>query len=495
MICISIAQESRRLALVDMHNAADQCDLLLVRLDRFDKAADIKELIAHKPKPVIIACRRLQDGGAWEGSEQDRLTLLRQAIISKADYVEIEHDVADQIRPFPGCKRVISYTNLRETPADIADIYNECRQMKPDVIKLTTMTQTPEEAWPLVQILARAGEPTVVVGLGKPGLMLAMLGRKIGAPWVDAALEKGMETYPGQPTVRELEEIYRYREIEKGTRFIGVTAFDESAYATVAALNAAFAHLKLPARCLPLGVGELDVFRKVMNAAKLAAVVVDEAHRSQTLDLADDIEPLAKDAASADLLLHKDGRWHAYNMLSRAAIAALERTLQARHPEDDKPLHGRMVMIVGTNANAATMAFAVKKRGGVPIIAGRDRDAAHALAHEHECRFVQFEALYSTTHEILIVCSEEKTRPKSGFGEEAGIHPGYLKPSYTVMDLTHVARKSKLLLEAQSRGCPVVTPRQILLDMLLLQLKLISGKDAPREVLADAVNLALGEEE
>ena len=78
-----------------MHNAAGQCDLIEVRLDRFDKAADIKELIAHKPKPIIMSCRRTRDGGNWTGSEAERLTLLRQCVIDKADYVEIELDVAD----------------------------------------------------------------------------------------------------------------------------------------------------------------------------------------------------------------------------------------------------------------------------------------------------------------------------------------------------------------------------------------------------------------
>ena len=42
-------------------------------------------------------------------------------------------------------------------------------------------------------ILARPAVPTVVVGLGKPGVMLTVLGRKIGAPWTYAALERGME--------------------------------------------------------------------------------------------------------------------------------------------------------------------------------------------------------------------------------------------------------------------------------------------------------------
>jgi len=256
-------------------------------------------------------------------------------------------------------------------------------------------------------------------------------------------------------------------------------------------LNAALAHLKLPARCLPLGVGDLGIFRKVMEATKLAAVVVDPEHRQQLLEVAEDVEPLAQDATSADLLLHKDGKWRGYNTLSRAALTALEHSLQAKHP-GDKPLHDRMVVIVGTNTAAATMAMVVKKRGGVPIIAGRDREAAHDIAQKNECRFVPFEALYSTAHEVLIVCSEERIKNKHG--EEMGIHPGYLKPGFTVLDLTSVAQASKFLHEARDRGCAVVTPRQILLDMLLLQLKLIAGKEVPREVLVEGVNRALGEE-
>src|SRR5262249_30312456 len=112
MICITIAQKSRRLALADLLNAARMGDMVEVRLDGFEKAPDFGDLRAAARKPIILSCRRPCDGGFWEGSEEDRLALLRQGIISKADYVEIELDVADQIRPYPGVQRVISYTNF-----------------------------------------------------------------------------------------------------------------------------------------------------------------------------------------------------------------------------------------------------------------------------------------------------------------------------------------------------------------------------------------------
>src|SRR5207253_3018724 len=320
---------------------------LEIRLDRVGMAPELGELLATKPKPAIMTCRRARDGGSWDGTEEERLALLRQCIVSKADYVEIELDVADQIRKFPPAKRVIAYTNLHETPADIADIYAQAQTKGPDVIKLVTAASTPEEAWPLVQVLAKSPVPTVVAGLGKPGVMLTVLGKKIGAPWTYAALERGMEAYPGQPTVHDLESVYHYRAIERSTRFIGVTGFGARETIAVAGLNAALAHLSLNARCLPLSVGNMRLFRKILEAVKLAS---------------------------------------------------------------------------------------------------HDRNAVRDLAQALECRHVLFEAICTTMHDVLVVCDDEKDhKARSG---EGGVHPGYLRPGMTVLDLTAAFAASPLLREA-----------------------------------------------
>jgi 3-dehydroquinate dehydratase/shikimate dehydrogenase len=481
MICISIAQESRRLALADMLNAARQCDLLEVRLDRFGKAPEVGEMLAVKPKPVIMTCRRPRDGGLWDGSEEERLAILRQCIISKADYIEIELDVADQIRKFPPAQRVISYTNRHETPANIVEIYAQAQTKSPDVIKLTTLARTPEEAWPLVQILARAPVPTVVVGLGKPGVMLSVLGAKIGAPWTYAALERGMEAYPDQPTVGDLENVYHYRSIHRSTRLIGVTGFGERERATVAALNAAFAHLQLPARCLPLGVGNVRLFGKVIEAVKLAGAVIDAEHRQAILQIATEREPSSARTGAADLILHRDNKWHAADTLIPATVNALEAAIKARSGSEH-PLAGRMVLLAGANDLARIMARELKQRGSILIFAAHDRDAVQRRAQELKCRFVPFESLYTTIHDVLIVC------------DDSTIHPGYLKAGMTVLDLTAPLQKSPLLREAEARGCGVVTPRQLWLEQVALQTHLLTSKDVPRQLLAEAASWLTEEE-
>ena len=496
MMCISIMQESRKLALVDMLNASRQCDLLELRLDKFEKSADIKDFIAKKPRPLIMTCRRTKDGGFWEGSEAERLALLRQCIIDKADYVEIELDVADQVRPYPGCQRVISYTNMAETPTDIQEIYDECLTKKPDVVKLVCKAATPDEAWPLIQIVAKASVPTVVVGLGKPGIMLTLLGKRIGAPWTYAALERGLETYPGQPTIQDLQRVYHYSAIGKGVRFIGVTGFTPREYAICAVLNAGLAAATAPARCLPLGVGSLALLRKVMDAIRLGAVVVDPDHQVPLTAFAQNLERLAEHTGAVDLLLHEpDKSWRGHYIVGRAALLALEKLLNEKH-HSDHPLQGRMTLILGTNGPAHAMAYGVQKRGGVPIIVSRDTEAAQRLAQQFKCRYVPFAAIYSTSHDVLIVCEQEEgpTTVKPGLKPtDSGLHPSILKSTAPLLDMTTMPWASPLAKEAQMRGVPVVDNRRIFIEQMELTLKLLMGKEVDPEVIESTLRAVIGE--
>jgi 3-dehydroquinate dehydratase/shikimate dehydrogenase len=482
MICISLALESRRMVLADMLTAARQGDLLEVRLDRFLKAPDVGELLGARRKPIILSCRRRQDGGEWDGSEEERLALLRQCAVSKGDYVEVELDVADAVRKVPPAKRVVSYTNLRETPPDIADIYAEALTKDPDVVNLVTPARTPEEAWPLLRVLAKPAVPTVVVGLGSSGIMLSVFGKKIGSPWTYAALGKGMETYPGQPTVHELNEVYHYPAVGRSTRLIGVTGFGRREYAAVALLNAALAHHGLPARCLPLGVGDLALFRRVMDAVHLGGVVVDPEHQPAFLEIATELDATAEETRAVDLLVPRDDGWRGCDTLDKAALDALEAALRVRSPVDE-PLRGRLVTVVGANGTARAVAAAVKRRGGLLTLASHDHDAAERIARDLECRPIRFEALYTNAQDILVVCDEEsaggKARRRSDW---SGIHPGYLRPGMTVMDLTGAGVTTSLLREAEALGCGVIPPTQVLLQQVAAQARLLTGKDTPAEV-------------
>jgi 3-dehydroquinate dehydratase/shikimate dehydrogenase len=327
--------------------------------------------------------------------------------------------------------------------------------------------------------------PTVVVGLGRAGIMLAILGQRLAAPWIYAALERGMEAYPGQPTIDDLTTIYRYRDIQKSTRFVGVTGFGEREVITTAALNAVFAQEQSAYRCLPMGVGDLKVFRKVMDAAKLGAVVVDADHQHDILSVGAEAHGAARTTQAADVLIHKGDAWHALDTAALSRLEALRHVVVQKFPGDN-PFKGRIVVIVGLNAAARGLAAELQRQGANTVIASHRKKAGFALAQELGCRFVQFEALYSTLHDVLVVCEEEKPEDASKPGG-AGIHAGYLKPGMIVMDLTAAARKSPLLADAELRGCLIVAPRELLLQQIDQQARTLTGKPPDRKILEDAI--------
>ena len=115
-----------------------------MRLDFLARAPDLKRLLQDKPCPLVATARRKQDGGRWAGTEEARRMLLRQAIVGGFDWVDLETDIAGEIRRFKDVKRIISYHNLEEVPNDLEQIYKVMCDQDPDVVKIAVTAQQPQ---------------------------------------------------------------------------------------------------------------------------------------------------------------------------------------------------------------------------------------------------------------------------------------------------------------------------------------------------------------
>jgi 3-dehydroquinate dehydratase/shikimate dehydrogenase len=216
---------------------------------------------------------------------------------------------------------------------------------------------------------------------------------------------------------------------------------------------------------------------------KLPCALIDEENRERIVEIASELDPAAKQARAADAIVHQSEKWHGFYLLDRAAAAALEAVLKARSGSG-QPLQGRTVMLAGITPLTRLLAERIQKRGGILILAGRDREATQKLAGELGCRYVLFEALYSTLHDVLILDEEPAG---DGRSRDSGLRASYLKSGMSVMDLTASLESSPLLREAKKRGCGVVEPRQVLFEHVIRGFKLISGKEPPRERLQEVL--------
>ena len=480
MICISVTPESRQLAKVDIYNAANQCDLVEVCLDRLHKEPDVKEMISGAKKPILVSCRHPEEGGHFDGTEDERMALLRQAILAEPAYIELDPVTAQKIPRFGKTQRVISFASQTRPLGNIEESFDEAVRCKADVIKFTWPTETLETAWPLLAVVSqKRALPVVGLALGRSGLTFSLLGRKYGSPWIYAALEKGMEAFPGQPTVGELDNIYRWRQVDAKTRFIGIAGAGVAEVATSKILNAAFDTLNMNTRCLPLDFKSLEQLPKMLDILKIPAVIATPSMGRQLMGLSVKGDEISTQAKLCDVVIKQADGWQAHNLIWKPALRALESAIGRKSPED-RPLDRKNVMILGSGGLAISLAHGIKKRNGLVSIAAGDEVEAQKIAQSADIRYVPAAKVYDTLVDVVVV-----TVPNMDYGtKKSPINPSMLRQGMTLMDLSELPDESPLVEEAKMRGCKVVEPSEVFADYIGGLFKSLTGQELPPEAFA-----------
>src|SRR4051794_26882101 len=164
LICAVIGRTRHRMITAELQEAAKRgARLIEIRLDYLAKAPDFKRLLENRPCPIIATFRRPDDGGRWKGTEEQRQMLIRQAVVDGFDYVDIEEDIAPKIRRFGKVKRIISYHNFKETPADLEERYKKMCELDADVVKIAVTPQKLSDNLRVLRLLNEAPKPTVVL--------------------------------------------------------------------------------------------------------------------------------------------------------------------------------------------------------------------------------------------------------------------------------------------------------------------------------------------
>ncbi|MEO1979385.1 MAG: type I 3-dehydroquinate dehydratase, partial [Fuerstiella sp.] len=255
MICVSLGRR-RHSALKQAHRdlAKLNPELVELRVDWIMSRLNVARLLKKRPTPVIVTCRREQDKGRWDGTEEQRLAVLREAIIGGAEYVDIEEDVAKSIPRYGDTKRLISYHNFEETPAKLSDIYQRMTECDPDIIKIVTMANRPADNVRVLELIKSASVPTVAFCMGDLGMVSRILCGRMGAPFTYAGYSRAGEMAPGQLLWDDMRDFYRYDSITPDTKVFGVIG-DPIAHSLSPLLhNSAFQEVDFDGVYLPLRI-------------------------------------------------------------------------------------------------------------------------------------------------------------------------------------------------------------------------------------------------
>ena len=188
-------------------------DYYEVRIDLIGTAW--REVAGRLRRPWIATNRRREEGGAWQGSEDDRIDELLAALELGAAIVDIELAAPG----LPNLLRrgkaralyLVSYHNMERTPPldELQGIVARMKAAGADLCKVVTNARSFGDNLTMLQLIrAFPGLDMVAFAMGEAGKLSRVLSPLAGAFFTFASASAGTESAPGQVTAAELRALY-----------------------------------------------------------------------------------------------------------------------------------------------------------------------------------------------------------------------------------------------------------------------------------------------
>lgn len=217
-ICVVVTGKNREEFLDNLEKIQRVADLVELRVDYIEGFSinDI-DLIKNKIyRKAIFTCRKKEEGGFYNGSEQERAAILKKAMGLGFEYVDIELAAVVNFQSNNTdlnnrSKIILSYHNFNNTPAisELEVIKKEMKRYSPDIMKYATLVRDARDIKTLFTFLLdkQAGEEMIVVGMGGKGRMSRVVAPLLGSYLTYASTDYS-ESATGQIGINELKKLY-----------------------------------------------------------------------------------------------------------------------------------------------------------------------------------------------------------------------------------------------------------------------------------------------
>lgn len=216
-ICVPVTGLNLGEFLENLNMIEKFCDFVELRVDYIEdlKIEDVDVIASEVKMESIFTCRKKNEGGKFEGSEEERLKILEKALGKNFDHVDIELSSIDQINLSERSnqtKIICSYHNFDKTSEykDLESVVNQIRDKDIDILKIAMMSNNEEDNNKLLKLFLNKvkDEEMIVLGMGEAGKITRILLPLLGGYLTYASIG-GRETASGQIDIEELKNIYK----------------------------------------------------------------------------------------------------------------------------------------------------------------------------------------------------------------------------------------------------------------------------------------------
>ncbi len=497
-LAIPIKVEDFEQAKRDVCRAIDHnAELLELRFDYLAEwdpqiIRDIVKMALACSRPVVATCRVKAEGGAFTGSEEQRLKILALAAESGANYVDVElSSIGDGELPGQSAGRIISNHDFYGLPKDLARRVALIKEKGVGVLKIAYKAQKITDSFAALDILNQE-KGSIAIAMGAEGVITRLAARKLDALLTFVSLDDESVTASGQVTVNEMCNVYRWDKIDAYTQLFGVIGRPVGHSMSPVIHNTAFSYSGFNGLYIPLLVADdKDVFNNFIDGVRrrpwldMRGFSVTIPHKRNAIEYVKSVngylEPLAERIGAVNtLILDSNEGIGGYNTDYAGAMEAITETLDIERRE----LDGVSVAIVGAGGVARALAAGFTDVGAKVTIYNRTIEKARALAEEFGCEVCPLERLSQLDARILINCTSVGMHPNR---DETPVPAELLKRDMVVFDTVYNPAETLLLKNARQAGAQVIDGVTMFVNQAALQFEMFTNSVAPRHLMRQTV--------
>jgi 3-dehydroquinate dehydratase/shikimate dehydrogenase len=467
---------------------ADTTAQLRARRDEMSRVADVIELrldtvadpdvagaLAGRSRPVIVTCRAAWEGGAFRGSEDERLAILEAAFQQGADWVDLEF-AAWTRAPWGarGERLIVSHHDFAGVPADLADRHRAMAATGAAVVKLAVTAGRLSDCVPLLGLRVGAPQRQVLIGMGAAGLPTRLLPARFASAWSYA----GGGVAPGQVPAARMREEFRFGEVSAAAEIYGLVANPVGHSVSPAMHNAAHRALGRDALYIPLQAADAADVIAFGEAIGLTGASVTVPFKVDLVPYCE-LSRAARRAGALNTLIRHDGRWTGDNTDMDGLLAPLSARLA---------LPGARVIVLGAGGAARAAAAALVDAGAKVTVCARRSSAAAVVAAHAGCDSAPMPPA-AGSWDVLVNATSAGMHPH---GDESP-WPDATFDGALVYDLVYNPRETRLLREARAAGCGTLDGLPMLVAQAERQFELWTGTPPPPGVMEAAADTRLRE--
>ena len=464
-------------------------------------------LIRDTPMPCILTCRMVEEGGHFGGDESDRVGLVESLVKAgiAPKYIDIEsvawrrdrdlRMAVGRLLAVNECGLVLSTHDFEGRPDDLARQLDVMwAEDDAAVVKVAWMARSIRDSLEAMELLGEAAGPMIVLCMGRFGVMSRVLAGKFGGLLTFASLGEEHTTAPGQLTVQQLRELYRFDSLSSSTSVFGILGDPVEHSLSPLLHNTGFDQTQFDGVMVPMPVIEgWESFKASLACMldqpsfNLSGLAVTSPHKENLARFVEEsggtLTPMVHRCGSANtLVVLPDGSLVADNTDTEGVVGPLRQVMT---------LKGARVAMLGAGGAARAAAIGLLLEGADIVVFNRSEERARALVDDVKDRMEttvpieyrsggpQSDDGFDVIINMTTLGMEGGPDPEASPLEALGGSAEAMTERTIVFDAVYSPLQTPFIRQASQRGATVITGDAMFLAQAARQFKTWTGSPPP----------------